>query len=294
MVNKTIFEKKRYVILRNYFIPASLLKETNKIIQQAHTNKWKFVKVYFNAFFKDCLNIFAISYPLNNFFKSNFQDELYKIDYKKDILKLTNWNDLKTSAIEIQHNRKYNYQSIWHRDYSHFPSGCLNIIIYLKDEIGLRIVPKENDKRLEELENFRPKLKINYLKIPNTYYDIIDVKAGDVLIMDSGLLHQGFAKGERTHIFIRCEEKKIKTISKKNYVNDYNTSNQLDPNLTFAEVQNFSKKDSYDFEVNYYSLKNRIKSFLYTFLYYVPLRSAFNYLKDLNKKKTHFHYTFFQ
>ena len=34
--------------------------------------KWKFIKVYYNAYVKDFLNIFAISYPLNNFFDSNF------------------------------------------------------------------------------------------------------------------------------------------------------------------------------------------------------------------------------
>ena len=293
MINKTLFEKKRYIILRNYFSYESLLKETNKVIDQAHLNKWKFIKVYFNGFFRKNLNIFAISYPLNNFFKSNLQNELYNVDYKKIILKLTKWIDLRTTSIEIQHNQKYNYQSTWHRDVSHFPSNSLNIVIYLKDEVGLRIVPNENNAKLEKFIS-NPKKKINYLKIPPNYYDIIDVKAGDILIMDSGLLHQGFAKGNRTHIFIGCEEKNTQTISKKSFVNDYGLNKQLDPNLNYDELQKFSQNDSYNFDVNYYSLKNKIKSIFYTFLYFVPLKSIFNHLKDFKKKKTHFHYTFFQ
>ena len=112
--------------------------------------------------------------------------------------------------------------------------------------------------------------------------------------MDSGLLHQGFAKGNRTHIFIGCEEKNTKTISKKSFVNDYGLNKQLDPNLNYDELQKFSQNDSYNFDVNYYSLKNKIKSIFYTFLYFVPLKSIFNHLKDFKKKKTHFHYTFFQ
>ena len=150
-------KKKRYIILRNFFSYESLLKETNKVIDQAHLNKWKFVKVYFNAFFRNYLNIFAISYPLNNFFKSNLQNELYKINYKNIILKLTNWIELRTTSIEIQHNQKYNYQSTWHRDMSHFPSNCLNVIIYLKDEVGLRIVPNENNPKLEKFTSNQKK-----------------------------------------------------------------------------------------------------------------------------------------
>ena len=293
MLNKILFEKKRYIIFRNYFSHESVLNEANKVISQAHSNKWKFVKVYFNGYFRNYLNIFAICYPLNNFFKSNLQNELYKINYKDIILKLTNWIDLKTTSIEIQHNQKYNYQSSWHRDVSHFPSDSLNVVIYLKDEVGLRIVPNENNSKLEKFKS-NQKRNLNYLKIPPNYYDIIDAKAGDILIMDSGLVHQGFAKKNRTHIFIGCEKKNIKKILKKNFANDYSISKQLDPNLNLVELQKFSKSDSYNFDTNYYSLKNRIKSLFYTFLYYVPFRSLFNYLKDFKKKKTHFHYTFFQ
>ena len=145
MDHKIIFQKKKYVLLNFFFSQQNLLKETNKIIEQSKTKKWKFIKVYYNAFIKNFINIFAISYPLNNFFESNFTHELYLVNFKKKILELTDWQELKTTGIEIQHNEKYNYQSTWHRDWSKFPSNSLNIIIYLKDEKGLRIVPNENN-----------------------------------------------------------------------------------------------------------------------------------------------------
>ena len=286
-----LFIKKRYVLLKNYFSSEDLLKETNKIINQAKNKKWKFVKVYYNSYIKNFLNIFAISYPLNNFFESNFEKELNNIDYKETIKDITKWAEVKTTSIEIQHNKKYNYQSNWHRDWSHFPSNCLNIIIYLKDEIGFRIVPLENNNKVEKLTS---NSKMNYLNIPKDFYDIIDAKAGDLLVMDSGLIHQGFTKRNRTHIFIRCEEKKDITLIKNNFANDYSVSEQLDPNITLKQLEILSKKDTYNFDINYYSFKNKIKSFIFTFLYYLPIHRIFNYIKDYKRKKIHFHYTFFQ
>ena len=291
MSSINLFSEKRYILLKNFFSDQKLLNETNKIITQAKNKKWKFIKVYYNAYVKDFLNIFAISYPLNNFFDSNFDKELYEINYKEKIKELTGWNEIKTTGIEIQHNEKYNYQSTWHRDWSHFPSKCLNIIIYLKDETGLRIIPYKND---ENVEKFTSNIKKDYLNIPNNYYDTIDANAGDVLVMDSGLLHQGYAKGNRTHIFIRCEEKKEKTIVKNNFANDYSVSNQLIPGIDLKQLEILSKKDTYDFEINYYSFKNKMRSIFYTFLYYLPIHRIVKYIQDYKKKKIHFHYTFFQ
>ena len=285
------FKEKRYVLLKNFFSEKALLEETNKVITQAKNKKWKFVKVYHNAYIKNFLNIFAVSYPLHSYLESNLDKELYKLNYKKIIKDITGWNEIKTTGIEIQHNEKYNLQGSWHRDWSHFPSNCLNIIIYLKDEIGFRIVPLKND---DEVENNILNLKKNYLNIPSKYYDIIDAKAGDILVMDSGLLHQGFAKGNRTHIFVRCMEKEGKTLELHNFANDYSISEYLDPNVDLAKLNTLSKIDSYNFDINYYSSKNKIKSILHAFLYYLPIHRFLKYIFDFKKKKIHFHYTFFQ
>ncbi len=291
MNNMLEFKKQRYVLIKNFFDPKNLSKETNKIILQAKEKKWKFVKIYYNAYISKFLNIFAISYPLNNFFESNFDKELLNINYKNKVKEITSWKEIRTTGIEIQHNIKYNYQSTWHRDWSYCPSECLNIIIYLKDEIGLRIVPYDKNNELDKFISIEKK---GYMNIPSSFYNIIDAKAGDILIMDSGLLHQGFAKGNRTHIFIRTEEKKEKVVPINNFENDYSVEEYLKSNLDISKLNTLSKKDSYNFEINYYSFNNKIKSLLLTFLYYFPILKFFKYLKDFKKKKIHFHYTFFQ
>ena len=294
---RTFFQKKRYVLLKNFFDPKNLLEETNNIIKQSKTKKWKFIKVYYNAFIKGFVNIFAISYPFNNFFVSNLANELYLINYKIKILELTGWQELKTIGIEIQHNEKYNYQSSWHRDSPTFPSNSLNIIVYLKDEVGLRIVPNEQNHELKNID-ISPSESSNkngYVNMPLDYYDIINAKAGDILVMDSSLLHQGFIKGNRTHILIKCEEKNEKVTTANNFFDDYSISNDLSPNSNLKELEEITKTTgTYNFNINYHSLKNKFKSILYTFLYYVPLHRVLRYFLDFKKKNTYFHYTFFQ
>ena len=132
------------------------------------------------------------------------------------------------------------------------------------------------------------------MNIHSKHYDIIDAKAGDILVMDSGILHQGFAKGNRTHIFIRCKEKEDKTLELHNFANDYSISEHLDPNIDLTKLKTLSEIDTYNFDINYYSSKNKIKSILYTFLYYLPIHRFFKYIFDFKKIKNHFHYTFFQ
>ena len=291
MNNLLVFKKQRYVLIKNFFDPKNLSEETDKIILQAKEKKWKFVKIYHNAYINKFLNIFAISYPLNNFFESNLDKELLKIDYRNKVKEITSWKEIRTTGIEIQHNIKYNYQSTWHRDWSYCPSECLNIIVYLKDETGLRIVPYD---RNNEVNRFISSEKKDYMNIPSSFFNIIDAKAGDILIMDSGLLHQGFAKGNRTHIFLRTEEKKEKTQKLNNFENDYSVEEHLKSSLDISRLNILSKKDTYNFDINYYSFTNKMKSLLFTFLYYFPVIKFFNFLRDFKKKRIHFHYTFFQ
>ena len=90
------------------------------------------------------------------------------------------------------------------------------------------------------------------MNIHSKHYDIIDAKAGDILVMDSGLLHQGFAKGNRTHIFVRCKEKEDKTLELHNFANDYSISEHLDPNIDLTKLKTLSEIDTYNFDINYY------------------------------------------
>ena len=71
-----------------------------------------------------------------------------KSNLNKKILEITQWQDIKTIAAEIQYNHKYNYQSTWHRD-ANFLSDEATVIIYLKDAEGFRIVPSNINTKLK-------------------------------------------------------------------------------------------------------------------------------------------------
>ena len=126
--------------------------------------------------------------------------------------------------------------------------------------------------------------KHGYTKLPEKYYHQFDAKAGDVVIFDAGLLHQGSCKGKRTHLFARCVEN-----FKNNVIED-----NLKPDALLDNVEYESANYNWDFNQNYYLFKTRAKSLLNLFLYYFPIIKIIKYTIDIKKKKIHFHYSIFQ
>ena len=289
-----MFDLKGYELVRNFFDPKEILNESNKVINAAQKKKWKFIKVYHNIYIKDFVNIFCISFPFNNFFDAKILEKLEDINYKKKILEITRFNDIESSQIELQHNSKYNYQSSWHRDWNGISTGNVVLILFLSDEKGFKIVPKNNEAKLKNINGITPEnYKTGYKNIPKEYYDTIDAKGGDFIIFDAGLLHQGNAKGKRTHLLIRHNE--LKNLNKKDEMfSIYNFKNYLRPEAKIEELEKLGNKDSYNFNSNYYSFNKRIKSIFNLFFYYFPILKIIKYFFDFKKKKTHFHYSIFQ
>ena len=82
------------------------------------------------------------------------------------------------------------------RDDSKFPSpDLIQVMIYLMDENGFRIVPKNKNHLLSNY-GFPIDKQVGpekgFTSLPKNMYDIISAKKGDMLIHESGLLHQGF------------------------------------------------------------------------------------------------------
>jgi len=281
-----MFDKTRYLHIKNYFDPKQLSIEADKTVKISQEIKWNYIKVYHNIFIHKFINIFSINFPFNNKLNPSLYDEFLKINLDDLILKTTNWKNLKIHQIELQHNEKYNYQSSWHRDGE--TSNLKNIvaIIYLRDENGFRLVPKNLESEMIENSPFSKEknYKHGYTKIPEKYYHQFDAKAGDVVIFDGGLLHQGSCKGKRTHLFLNYEENSTNNVLEDN----------LKPDAILDNIEHLSAVYNWDFNQNYYLFKTRAKSLFNLFLYHFPIFKIIKYILDIKKKKIHFHYSIFQ
>ena len=274
-----------YLHIKNYFDPKSISYQADKTIKICQKIKWKYIKVYHNIFINKFVNIFSIIFPFNNELNPSLYDEFVKINLKDLIIKNTNWNSFKISQIELQHNEKYNYQSTWHRDCKIANLENIVAIIYLREESGFRLVPKnmENDVISKYPFSKEKSYKHGYTNLPKKFYHQFNVKAGDIVIFDAGLLHQGNSKGKRTHFFVRCIKNSVNAIEES-----------LKPDALLKDLELESANYNWNFNQNYFSFKNRVKSFINLLLYYFPIFKIFKSLMDFKKKNIHFHYSIFQ
>ena len=145
---KKIFKEKGYLHFKNYFSSDQLDKISKisyNVLNKASFGKWKYIRVYrdYPKFFGK-INIFGVDYLLNKSLDPNLYDEFQKLDYKTDLLDFLGWKNFYTPLIRLHTNSSfYNYQGEWHRDDNNFPSpNSIQIIIYLMDEEGYKIIPK--------------------------------------------------------------------------------------------------------------------------------------------------------
>ena len=287
-----MLDKEGFVLIKNFFDPKKILTESNNTLLKAQQIRWRYAKIYHNIFINNFVNFFSIRYPGHKKLNNNLNNYLAELNLQNLISKYTKWKNFKITQIELQHNEKYNYQSTWHRDWHNSNLENIVIIIYLTDEKGFRLVKKNDEKKLlDNYEFLREKsYKHGYTNLPKNFYHEFDVNAGDIVLFDAGLLHQGFVKGKRTHFFIRCQ--KIKNETSKNF--DEIIEDHLKSDASDEVLERDARKDSYNYDINYFSLKNRIKSLIYLVLYFIPIHKIFRFLKDRKKKFIHFHYSFFQ
>lgn len=281
-----MLDKTGYLHIKNYFDPEKIFIEADKTVKISQKIKWNYIKVYHNIFIHKFINIFSINFPFNNKLNPKLYDEFLKINLNDLIIKNTSWKNFRISQIELQHNEKFNYQSSWHRDAKFANLENIVAIIYLRDENGFRLVPKNLESEMIENSPFSKEknYKHGYTNLPKKYYHQFDAKAGDVVIFDAGLLHQGSCKGKRTHLFARCVESSTNDVIEDN----------LKPDALLDNIEHESENYNWDFNQNYYLFNIRTKSLLNLFLYYFPIFKIIEYIMDFRKKKIHFHYTIFQ
>jgi len=237
----------------------NLTNESANIIRISKSKKWKHIRIYHDYLRFFSPNIFGVDYPFNNRLSKTIYNYFNKLEYKEKILNETGWKDLCTSVIRLHTNSKfYNYQGTWHRDDKKYPSpSSIQVIIYMKDEDGFRIVPKNKNQELKQYgfntDNDQSAADTGFAKLNREMFYTINAKKGDIVVFESGLLHQGFCISDRLHLHIRHEKKDFINNNKQNY---YNVEDKLLPNFNTDEVAiNHTYLDS-----NFFLIIKRLKS----------------------------------
>jgi len=292
---KEHLNKKGYFFLKSFFSEEKLINISNianSIVEKSKKNLWKHIKVYrdYYPFFNN-INIFGVDYPLNKDLNDSTFEEFQKLDYKKNLLETLEWKDFNTTLVRLHTNSSfYNYQGEWHRDDSEYPSPhSIQAIIYLQDEEGYRIVPKNKNSLLKKY-NISTDSQIDednsFVELPRDMYDIITAKKGDILFHQSGLLHQGFCKKKRLHFHLR--HIKSDTIQNSDNKDIFNFTEPYSKNFDLNNV----KVNHNSFNKNLIIKTIRLKTFL---LYFFPrVKSILNNLINSKNRQTIFHSTFWQ
>ena len=268
-IKKNIFKNKGYFLIKKFLSREKInhfLDEAKHVVNKGETAEWPFLSVYNDyVHFKNKINIFGINYPLNSFFGTKLFDLFNNYNYTSEILEFTGWDGLKTTLIRLHtFNKNYNYYGAWHRDDNNYPSpNSLQTVLYLKNEKGFRLVPKD---KIHKLPNYNIKIsgeRTNPIyenkDLPSEIYEEIDAEAGDLLFFESGLLHQGVCKGNRLHFHLRHE-------TSNTILNNNNKLNFVDaflPNYPFEKIE--KKYPKYVIKNNFLNKVRRLLRFVQYF-----------------------------
>ena len=292
---KKNFKQNGYILIKNFYNDLELKKISEiseKILSKAQKGNWEHIRIYrdYPNFFNK-LNLFGVDYPLHSVLDKETYSEFQKLNYKKYILNFLEWKNFYTPLIRLHTNSSfYNYQGEWHRDDSNFPSeNSVQIIIYLLDEKGYRIIPKHKNYLLEKYgiskTNVRTEGK-GFAKLPEEIYDIVDAKKGDILIHQSALLHQGFCKKKRLHYHLRH----IRS-DKHNNINgdNFNFDEKFMKNYDLKKLENKTY-----IQINKKSIFLHLNRFKTLLFYFFPrFKSLWNNLRK-KEKQSIFHSTIWQ
>lgn len=293
------FQKSGYFLFKKAINPSLLeeiSKETEDMFHKGKKNLWPFIRVYNDyPYLKGNINVFGLDYPLNRKLNSNIFNLINKLDYGQKLKEVSNWKNFNTSVIRLHvFENFFNYEGFWHRDGSTFPTpNQIQSVIYLKDEKGFRLVPKDKNHLLEKYDiplKDNPKINAHLrARLPDNMFDVIDAKAGDVLFFEAALLHQGFSKHERMHFHLRHENLTNSCEIDKNNIFNFNKELMPDYNLNslYSEYKLYEKKND---------LKSKLKRCLRLVFYFLPrFKSIYrNVFRNKDIKETLFHNTFYQ
>ncbi len=226
---KTLNEQGFLVVPRH--TPYAALEEARqaagRIVDKCIKNKYPFCRAEHrlsDKFIEKIDNIFS---------PELFEPELLKlvvespiVNYAKTIL---NDEDIYLAFQRLHPSRKYSIWSNWHRDAVPGDFGTLKITIPLFNEVGFHVIPGSHKAGNKQLDNGTCDTTIRGHQKDEAR---VPVKAGDILIFYSSILHRascpGGKKYQRAHLhfnFIKMSQKEQNGQIKQDFLTkDYLTS----------------------------------------------------------------------
>ena len=249
------------------------------LVKKAKKTNYPFRRIYHDYLFD--FNLAAVEIPLN---KKICNDSIYNfysnLKLGRAIKKIKGWETPVNTLNRLFCMSNYNYSGLWHKD-SFDKNVIAQVCLYLKDEVGFKILLKESEEEvIKKYFNYLGNKDIVHLpeKIPEKYYTEIKASAGDVLFFEPSLLHLGKFKSSRMQFHMRFENIKNleneKIIDPKNEVFDYNLLEYYSTDLDVLDSSLNIPIDKHERERFFSRFKNSLN-------YFVPYRN----LKSLIKAK---------
>jgi hypothetical protein len=149
------------------------------------------------------------------------------------------------------------------------------INLYLKDEIGFQVIPKNvdyfnnnrnNDKEIwKDVDDLSDAPAVEYCRCDLDFSTTVSAKAGDILLMHPELFHRGYCSQDRAHIHMM-------TYQKTYFANLDPVPNMIASNINYLEPEFY---ETYFRSPSYRRVINYIK-----YLLPIPSRNFVKYLAN--------------
>jgi len=244
---------------------------TEEMVAQVKQKGYPYGRIYQDIL--GCFNLTAVEAPFHvDVCPKSVLDFLKSLHLGKTIEHLNGWSDPCATLARLFCSGSIKHEGAWHRD-GNERDAYLIVGIFLKDESGFRILKKATEEEhVREIFGTADMSTSTFslpADIPKDNYDVLDIKAGEILFFDPALLHQGYHTETRLNFHLGFRKNppvgsdlvRVKGL-------DFALPRALHPEASESDRANLPKLKR--------SLKNRL---ITTFNYFLPVLNFLSFCK---------------
>ena len=288
------FKKNGFIIKKISINKEDFLDYTKKIenlYKKLLISNFPYKRMYHDYLFSN--NWAAIECPLNReICDHKVWDFFSKLNLGSSIQKISNFKNIYCKLIRLFVMQNFNYAGHWHQDCDEL-NKRIQVSIYFKDEKGFKIVKPnmQNELFRHYFNNDKSFLLNSNLPAPlvfdEMYYNTINANAGDIILFDPYLVHQGSYNSSRLQFHMRFD--------------GFQEENEIFLNKQNLDFLYYDFYD-YDFDINSKDIplpKDKrfsfIKRLANTINYFLPIKNFYkiNSLKKNLINNKHLKFDFF-